>query len=119
MFSHYFWQLTLVAAIFGLAFLAFKAWLHEHRTQLPPWRNALCLASMSGIVTSLLALLIPFPLAVLRVDIPISASDWVAGVSFLIVLATCFGLALRGRARIEIILAGLLTATLIFANVRI
>jgi hypothetical protein len=108
-----------VAAISGLAFLAFRAWLHEHRKQLPPWRNALSLASMSGVVISLLAILISFLLAVLRVDIRISASDWMAGVSLLILLATCSGLALRGLARIEIIFAGLLTATLIFANVRI
>lgn len=107
---YYFKQVVLVLAIPGLVLLAYRGWAKHLRKILPPWCSALGVTSILIAFLNLLALIIPFLLAVMRLNTHILTDDWIGAVSLFVVISMCLGFALRGAPRVQIILAGLLTA---------
>lgn len=97
-------------AIPGLVLLAYRGWAKHLRKILPPWCSALGVTSILIAFLNLLALIIPFLLAVMRLNTHILTDDWIGAVSLFVVISMCLGFALRGAPRVQIILAGLLTA---------
>jgi uncharacterized membrane protein len=114
---HYSRQIVLVLAIPGLALLALRGWAMRVRKDLPPWRNALGLASILITLFNLLMLLIFFLLAVLRLHPDIPGDTLLGAVSVLVLLSISLGFALRGTPRVQVILADLLMAALLYINV--
>lgn len=116
---YYLRQLPLGLVILVLALLAFRGWAQHLRRELPAWRNALGLTSILATLINLLALAAPVLLAMVRTNLHLLTSDWMAAVILLVFLSICFAFALRGAPRVEMVLAGLLSALLLIINIRI
>ena len=103
--------------IAGLILVAYKGWARNLRKDLPGWRSAMGVTSISIALLNLLALVIPYLLAVMRLNTHVLTQDWIGAVSLFIGISFCLAFALRGASRVQILLADLLTAALIYVNV--
>ncbi len=115
--TSYWKQSVLVLAILGFTLLAYRGWAKQLRKDLPGWRSVLGVTSILIVACNLFALVIPFLLAVMHLNTHILTTDWMAAVSFSVVISICLGFTLKGVPRVQIVLGGLLTAVLIFINV--
>ena len=91
-----------------LASLSYVRWRKRLRQSLPRWRNAL------GLISIAITLLNWVTFMVLGISDRIGlrtnfiSDDWALPVAFLVLAGTSFAFALRGAARIQAIVAGLL-----------
>jgi hypothetical protein len=96
-----------------LTLLSFRGWAKHVRKGLPRWRNVLGLVSISIASLNSLVLLISFVLALVGYKFGRIGEVWLV-LFYSAPIGTALGLSLRGFPRPQIILAGVLTITLLF-----